>query len=120
MSDYTAASIRILEPTEITTRFTWSRVAALADEYRRPAAWIARGLEACRRAGVSEDYFIGRYLRREAIAKDEGVDQQMRELATEARQATAGPPYPAGVTGAAERGIGLRADLLQATTARKS
>ena len=43
---YTAALIRILEPTEIASRFTWARVAALADEYRRPDAWIARGLEA--------------------------------------------------------------------------
>ena len=41
MTDYTAALIRILEPTEIASRFTWARVAALADEYRRPAAAIA-------------------------------------------------------------------------------
>ena len=87
MTDYTAASIRILEPAEVTTRFTWARVAALADEYRRPAAWIARGLEACRRAGVSEDYFIARYLRRESLPLDRRVDDAMRELAAEARRA---------------------------------
>ena len=84
---HTAAHIRILEPAEVTTRFTWARVAALADEYRRPAAWIARGLEACRRAGVSEDYFIARYLRRESLPLDRRVDDAMRELAAEARRA---------------------------------
>lgn len=83
---YTASNIRILEPTEISQRFNWAHVQALADEYRRPAAWIARGLEACRRAGVADDYFVGRYLRREPIPLDRRVDSAMRELATEARE----------------------------------
>ena len=106
MTDYTAASIRILEPAEVTTRFTWSRVAALADEYRRPDAWIARGLEACRRAGVDESYFIARYLRREAIAKDEGVD---------ARRAIAGPPVLCNNYGTAERSVVPARDSLKAS-----
>ena len=122
MTDYTAASIRILEPAEVTTRFTWARVAALADEYRRPAAWIARGLEACRRAGVDESYFIARYLRRESLPLDRRVDDAMRELAAEARQGKSqsvtcmGPLHPTAHYRAQNRGIGLRVDLLKAST----
>ena len=86
MSAYTAASIRILEPTEIIQRFTWARVAELAERYRKPADWIARGLEACRRAGVGDEYFVQRYLKREPIARHEGVDAAMRELLIEASQ----------------------------------
>lgn len=117
---YTAALIRILEPTEIASRFTWARVAALADEYRRPAAWIARGLEACRRAGVSEDYFIARYLRRESLPLDRRVDDAMRELAAEARRAIAGPPVLCNNYGTSSRSVVPPLDLLQAATARKS
>ena len=84
---YTAASIRILDTAEINARFGWTRVAALAERYHRPTAWIARGLEACRRAGVNEDYFVARYLRREPIPCHAGVDAAMRELLTEARGA---------------------------------
>ena len=115
MTDYTAASIRILEPAEVTTRFTWARVAALADEYRRPAAWIARGLEACRRAGVSEDYFIARYLRRESLPLDRRVDDAMRELAAEARRAIAGPPVLCNNDGTAERSVVPARDSLKAS-----
>ena len=119
---YTAALIRILEPTEIASRFTWARVAALADEYRRPAAWIARGLEACRRAGVDESYFIARYLRREAIAKDEGVDAAMREVAIEARQGKSqsvtcmGPLHPTAHYRAQNPGVWAARDSLKAST----
>ena len=88
MSTYTASSIRVLEAVEITERFTWARVAALADQYRRPAAWIERGLEACRRAGIDDDYFVTRYLRREPIARHDGADAAMRELLTEATPRT--------------------------------
>ena len=83
MSDYNASSIRILEPTEIIQRFTWARVAELAERYRKPAAWIERGLEACRRAGVGDDYFVQRYLQRLPVPRHEGVDAAMRELLTE-------------------------------------
>ena len=83
MSDYNASSIVILEPTEISQRFSWARVAELAERYRKPAQWVARGLEACRRAGVADDYFIARYLQRAPIERHEGVDAAMRELLTE-------------------------------------
>ena len=83
MTTYTASAIRILEPTEISQRFSWARVAELAERYRKPAAWIERGLEACRRAGVGDEYFVQRYLRREPVPRHEGVDAAMRELLTE-------------------------------------
>ena len=83
MSDYNAASIRILEPSEVAQRFGWAKVAELAERYRKPAAWIERGLEACRRAGVGDEYFVQRYLRREPVPRHEGVDAAMRELLTE-------------------------------------
>ena len=85
MTDYNASSIHILTPTEIPARFGWARVAELAQQYRRPEAWISRGLEACRRAGVADDYFVDRYLRREPIARHAGVDDAMRELLNEER-----------------------------------
>lgn len=82
---YTATNIRILEPVEIPARFVWARVTELAERYRRPEAWIARGLEACRRAGVADDYFVTRYLRREPIARLPVVDEAMRDLLNEER-----------------------------------
>ena len=83
---YTAADIRVLTDQEIDVRFTWARVGALAERYSRPIDWIARGLEACRRADVDPDYFIARYLERDAAtAFNPTVDEAMRELLTEAR-----------------------------------
>ena len=55
--DYTAANIRVLSDQEVDVRFTWARVGALSEQYSRPTDWIARGLEACRRAGVDPEYF---------------------------------------------------------------
>mgnify|MGYP003376510152 CR=1 FL=1 len=74
MTAYTAANIHILTPSEVASRFTWARAVELAERYRKPAAWIERGLEACRRAGVDGDYFIARYLQRAPIARHAGVD----------------------------------------------
>jgi hypothetical protein len=84
MSDYTAESIRILEPAEVEERFGWAQAAALAERYRRPEPWIRRGLEACRRAGVEADYFVERYLRkRRDIPRNPAVEECMRELLAE-------------------------------------
>ncbi len=77
---YNASDIRILEPAEVNERFTWARVAALADQYRKPAAWIGRGLEACRRAGIDDAYFVERYLQRLDIPRHDGADEAMRDL----------------------------------------
>jgi hypothetical protein len=80
MTAYTADSIRILTPVEADSRFGWMRVAALAAEFRKSAAWIERGLEACRRAGVDDDYFVRRYLKRESVARNDLADSAMRDI----------------------------------------
>jgi len=82
---YTASNIVILTTAEIADRFGWVKVAELAERYRRPEQWIARGLEACRRAGVDPDYFERRYLQRQDIPRNEQVDAAMREMAMERR-----------------------------------
>lgn len=82
---YTASNIRVLTPAETADRFSWVKVAELAERYRRPETWIARGLEACRRAGVDPDYFERRYLQRLDIPRDDRVDAAMREMITERR-----------------------------------
>jgi len=82
---YTASNIVILTTAEIADRFGWAKVAELAERYRRPEQWIARGLEACRRAGVDPDYFERRYLQRQDIPRNEQVDAAMREMAMERR-----------------------------------
>ena len=84
MIDYNADSIRILEPAEITERFTWARIGELAARYNRSAAWIERGLEACRRAGIDDAYFVQRYLKREPIPRHDGADAAMRDMLIEA------------------------------------
>ena len=83
---YTAADIRVLSDQEVDVRFTWARVGALAEQYSRPTGWIARGLEACRRANVDPDYFIARYLERDTTMPfDCAVDEAMREILMEER-----------------------------------
>lgn len=80
---YTAESIRILNAGEVAHRFAWLDAETLASRYRRPAAWIARGLEACRRAGVDRQYFIGRYLEKRDVPRNPAVDAAFRELLSE-------------------------------------
>jgi hypothetical protein len=80
MSGYTAENIQILTADEAAERFGWAKVAEWAEQYHRPAEWIARGLEACRRAGVPPDYFERRYLRREPLPRHAGVDEAMRAM----------------------------------------
>ena len=91
MNTYTASSIRILTPPEISERFTWAKVASLAEQYRKPAAWIERGLEACRRAGIDDAYFEQRYLQRLDIPRHDGADAAMRELLTETTPSAPNP-----------------------------
>jgi hypothetical protein len=79
-TSYTASSIVILTPDETNARFGWLRVQGLAAEYRKPVAWIQRGLEACRRAGIDDDYFIARYLKRQDIPRNEAADLAMRDI----------------------------------------
>ena len=81
--EYTAESIRILDAGEAAQRFHWLDAESLATQYRRPAGWIARGLEACRRAGVDRSYFVDRYLERKPVARNAMVEEAFRELLRE-------------------------------------
>ena len=80
---YNADSIRILDHSEAAVRFAWLDAETLATRYHRPAAWIARGLEACRRAGVDRSYFVDRYLERKPVPRNPIVDTAFRELLSE-------------------------------------
>lgn len=78
MSDYTASSIRVLKDQDI-LQFEWARVGALAAQYGKDQGWVRKGIEACQFAGVSEDYFIGRYiLGDKSIPRHEGVEEAFR------------------------------------------
>lgn len=81
--DYTADNIRILDASEAAQRFYWLDAEELATRYRRPVNWIARGLEACRRAGVDRAYFVERYLERKPVPRNAMVEEAFRELLRE-------------------------------------
>jgi hypothetical protein len=86
MSDYTAASIRILPPQEVVERYDWAKIGALAAQYSVPAEFVERGLEACRRAGAEPEYFVGRYLAGDkSIPKNAEVEDAHREILAESR-----------------------------------
>jgi hypothetical protein len=78
---YDASTIKILSPDEVAEKFEWAKAGELAHKYKRDVNWIESGLEACRRAGISQDYFIGRYLEKdETIPKNTMVEQAYRDL----------------------------------------
>jgi len=61
------------------------RSRGLGDVYKgQPEEWLARALEACRRAGVEPEYLERRYLKREGYEPFRPeVDAAMRELRDE-------------------------------------
>jgi len=59
---YDASCIKILNKSEAFQRMPWLKADELAARYRKDVGFVLRGLEACRRAGVGEEYFIKRYL----------------------------------------------------------
>lgn len=78
---YTAANIHIAKDEEILDRWDWARVGHWAQQYRVPAEWLERAVEACRRAGVGPEYVEQRYLRQDAsVPLDEAVDAAMRDI----------------------------------------
>lgn len=90
---YTAAQIQVLPQSEAEERFPWLKVEELARRYNRPAEWIARGMEACRRAGSDPDYFVRRYLEwDQSVPLDPLVDAAMRELQREQVKGRTGFP----------------------------
>lgn len=78
--DYTAANIRILDQGEIARRWNWANAAQLAEQFKRPQAWIEKGLRACEAVGVGHDYFVDRYLRKLSIQRNESVEAAYRDL----------------------------------------
>ena len=88
MSDYTAASIRIATDAEIVDAWDWARVGHWCQVYGCHAEWLARAVEACRRAGREPEYLQRRYLdgRRDEEPHDPSVDAAMREIQEEERR----------------------------------
>ena len=76
---YNASSIKILTA-DVLEKFDWAKVGELAHKYKRDPKWIDLGLEACRAAGESPDYFIGRYLEKDGRPKNSLVEQSYRDL----------------------------------------
>ena len=83
--EYDASSIIILEPEQAIERWFWAKAGALAIQYGRPEDWIARGLQACERAGIPHDFFIDKYLRKLPLPQHEGASAAMREILLEKR-----------------------------------
>jgi hypothetical protein len=82
--NYNADSIKILTPDQASEKFGWVNEAELAKKYSRDPAWIANGLEACRRCGVEQDYFINRYLEADkTIPQKEWVSEVFIDLLKE-------------------------------------
>ena len=73
----------VLDADQRADRFDWVRAAELAARYKRPAEWVSRGLEACRRSRAPADYFIQRYLERRPIPRNDVVDAAYRDLLAE-------------------------------------
>ena len=81
---YPPADIKIASDAEVIDRWDWAKVGHWAQQYRVPAEWLERAVEACRRAGVAPAYLEQRYLRQDAsVPLDEAVDAAMREIRDE-------------------------------------
>ena len=81
---YNASSIHIATDEEILDRWDWAKVGHWAHQYRVPAEWLERAVEACRRAGRDVEYIRDRYLRQVAsVPLDEAVDAAMRDIRDE-------------------------------------
>lgn len=59
--EYTASSIKILTPEEI-TGFDWHLAEELSRKHKLPIEWVKRGFEACRRLDLNPDLFVGKYI----------------------------------------------------------
>jgi hypothetical protein len=81
MENYDASKIKILTDVEAVERMPWLEAETLAAKYNKDVDFIRRGLQSCRSAGISEKYFIKRYLEEDkAIPLDQAVDYQARVL----------------------------------------
>jgi hypothetical protein len=80
-AQYDASCIKILHDAEVFERMPWLEAETLAAKYGKDADFVRRGLQACRSAGVGEEYFIKRYLEGDkSIPMDESVEYQSRVI----------------------------------------
>lgn len=76
---YDASCIRVLDDREAWEKMPWLEAETLASTSGKDLDFIKRGLEACRRAGVSHGYFIRRYLEDDkTVPFSVAVDYQSR------------------------------------------
>lgn len=80
---YDENSIRVLNLEEIEERFPFVRIQALALKYGKDPQWLKRLFEACFLAGVSVDWAISRYLKKEDFPRNKEVEAIHSELAQE-------------------------------------
>lgn len=84
-SCHNAASRRSLLKAKLNRQLAKSEtgydVDALAAQYGKNKLWVAQGLKACRISKVSEEYFVGRYLKREGdIIKNQEVEDAFKAI----------------------------------------
>lgn len=82
---YDASSITILDDEQVCSRFVWAKAEVLAARFKRPVAWIQRGLEACDRIGMDHRFFIEKYLERKPLPKHEGLCAALLDILKETR-----------------------------------
>jgi hypothetical protein len=89
-TSYTAANIRVAKDAEIIDAWDWAKVGHWCHVYGCHAEWLARAVEACRRAGRDPGYIERRYLQglRDEEPFDQAVDAAMREILEEVRLRT--------------------------------
>lgn len=86
VSDYDAHSIKILSESELKNRFLWLQAGDLAKQYNQPLKFITRGLEVCYRLNLNPDYFIEKYLKKNALPENTEFTAVYKELLEDERQ----------------------------------
>jgi hypothetical protein len=85
---YNADCIKIKQSSD----FDFSYTHDLSHEYDQPLVFVQRGFEACRRAGVSPEYFIARYLKSDRSgARNPLVEQAYRSILRESPHCSVTP-----------------------------
>ena len=77
---YTSENIKVLEHSDmhLDPRFDWKLIENLSKDYCKDVEFIKRGIESCRNAGVSPNYFIDRYLKLIDIPINKEVNKQSK------------------------------------------
>ena len=64
---YDSGDIKVLKEEDAGERFLWKKAEALSGKYNVPVSCVQRGLETSERLGMTEDYYVNRYLRKEDV-----------------------------------------------------